>query len=232
MIHDLLKNFFQVFYSPKAKQMSANPSNLCVLKRYHFSFCFCLCLRSSRKPLLIACKLNMNSRAGIAGLSNEERSMIEGRTWSSAAFKGKKKAPPNAYGASSHPTVAGKPGPQNPKRPAHPTERLCKEQQSNWTQVEISTLIQAKHEKFSDDLENQHEPNLMRRENTQWSQISAWVIEICGKLIECNRDSSACKDKWSTLLVDYKKVFDCHKASGSSSYWTMSSQQHIELQLP
>ena len=72
----------------------------------------------------------------------------------------------------------------------------------------------------------------MRRKNTQWSQISARVMEICGELVECNRDSSACKDKWGTLLVDYKKIFDCHKASGTNSYWTMSSQERIELHLP
>jgi len=71
----------------------------------------------------------------------------------------------------------------------------------------------------------------MRRENTEWSQISARVMEICGELSECNRDSSPCKDKWGKLLVDYKKIFDCHKASGTNSYWTMSSQEHSELHL-
>lgn len=115
----------------------------------------------------------------------------------------------------------------------HPPRRPRKERQPNWTQVEISALIRAKREKFFDELENVHEPNLMRRENTQWRSIADRVMEICGQLAECYRDSAACKDKWATLLVDYKKIHDYHNGTGTNEdYWSMSSPERAAKNLP
>lgn len=107
-----------------------------------------------------------------------------------------------------------------------------KERQPNWTQIEIAALIQAKKEKFLHNLDNVHDPNLMRREATQWSEISAKVMEICGEHAECKRHKRSCKEKWGTLLVDYKKIFDHHKGTGTSSYWDMTILERVSLHLP
>jgi hypothetical protein len=97
--------------------------------------------------------------------------------------------------------------------------RPRKERQPNWTQLEISALIQAKRIKFLEELDNQHEPSLMQRENTQWTQISAKVMEILSnQQAECVCDASAYKEKWGTLVVEYKKIYDHHKGIGTCSY--------------
>jgi hypothetical protein len=65
----------------------------------------------------------------------------------------------------------------------------------------------------------------MCRETIQWSQISIKVMEISSEHTECERDTTACKDKWAILLVDYKKIYDHHKGTGTSSYWSMSGPE-------
>lgn len=93
-------------------------------------------------------------------------------------------------------------------------------------------MIHAKKEKFFEELDNNHDPNLMRRETTQWNQISSKVMEICGEDAECERNEHACKAKWFTLLMDYKKIYDHHKGTGTNSYWDMSWPERTKLHLP
>jgi hypothetical protein len=72
----------------------------------------------------------------------------------------------------------------------------------------------------------------MCRETIQWSQISIKVMEISSEHTECERDTTACKDKWAILLVDYKKIYDHHKGTGTSSYWSMSGLERGLVHLP
>ena len=109
-----------------------------------------------------------------------------------------------------------------------------KERLPNWTQPEISTLINAKREKFFEDLDNAHSPLLMQREGTQWNSISSRVMQILGERSICNRDGPSCKDKWGILIADYKRIYDFHKGTGinEEKYWSMSVPERIEENLP
>ena len=112
--------------------------------------------------------------------------------------------------------------------------RPQKERLPNWTQPEISALIDAKREKFFEDLDNAHSPLLMQREGTQWNSISLRVMQILGERSIYYRDGPSCKDKWGILIADYKRIHDFHKGTGinEEKYWSMGVPERIEENMP
>lgn len=69
------------------------------------------------------------------------------------------------------------------------------------------------------------------RDHTMESNSSK-IMEICSEHVECKWDVHACKEKWSTLLVNYKKIYDHHKGTSTSSHWDMSGPEIAKLHLP
>jgi hypothetical protein len=95
----------------------------------------------------------------------------------------------------------------------------------------VLALIGAKEkehdaQRLSSDARDNMEPALIK-----WTRIAEEVAKA-----ECStfpRGPLACRDKWQTLLSDYKKIYDYKGATGSNEdYFRMSSRRRKELTLP
>jgi hypothetical protein len=112
-----------------------------------------------------------------------------------------------------------------------PNTHPRKERQPNWGGPEVLALIGAKEkehdaQRLSSDARDNMEPALIK-----WTRIAEEVAKA-----ECStfpRGPLACRDKWQTLLSDYKKIYDYKGATGSNEdYFRMSSRRRKELTLP
>jgi hypothetical protein len=83
-----------------------------------------------------------------------------------------------------------------------------------------------------DEMAAEDPRELMNPELGKWKKIA--VIINTGKEDGVQHDSQACKYKWSTLLSDFKKIWDFHQRTGRNAedYFEISFPNQRENKLP
>jgi hypothetical protein len=126
--------------------------------------------------------------------------------------KGKKIAPPN-FDSIMHEVHL--------KKPWHP----------NWEHKEVVALIQAKKEKHTTRL-NKMDPRDKFVETfvTKWKKI----LEVVMSVGSCYHlwNGSACKNKWASILGDFKKFFYMSRIGHNEDYWALSPQENASCTSP
>jgi hypothetical protein len=76
-------------------------------------------------------------------------------------------------------------------------------------------LVHAKHSEFIEDLQVDDPRVLKQTKGSKWDRVSLSVNASAG--ISCYRSPDACKYKWQTLLLEYKKVANLYREIGTNS---------------
>lgn len=91
-----------------------------------------------------------------------------------------------------------------------------KERDPNWSKAEILNLIEAKRQEHVAEMAVEDPRELMCPELGKWGKI-AMILNAGKGEGDVERDRDACKYKWSTLLSDFKKIWDFHSRTGRNS---------------
>jgi hypothetical protein len=70
-------------------------------------------------------------------------------------------------------------------------------------------LVRTKGAEFLKELEADDPYDLMNPKMRKWDKVSISMNLVVG--ITCYRSPEACKYKWQTLLLKYKRIADLHK---------------------
>jgi hypothetical protein len=106
-----------------------------------------------------------------------------------------------------------------------------KERQPNWGTAEILALINAKEKEHEASKLSKDNRDLMETATQKWTKI-ATNVSTAGFSTHF-RGAMACKDKWQTLLADYKKISDYRGATWNrKDYFHMPGRWRKELTLP
>jgi hypothetical protein len=90
--------------------------------------------------------------------------------------------------------------------PSGPNTRPWKERQPNWGGPEVLALINVKEKEHEASKLNSDSRDLMETATQKWTRIAT---DVSGAGFSTQyRGAMACKDKWQTLLADYKKISD------------------------
>lgn len=91
-----------------------------------------------------------------------------------------------------------------------------KDRDPNWSKSEILALIEAKRQEYVEEMSVDDPRELMCPELGKWGKIALKLNASKGEG-DVDRDRDACKYKWSTLLSDFKKIWDFHSRTGRNS---------------
>jgi hypothetical protein len=112
-----------------------------------------------------------------------------------------------------------------------PNQRRQKDHQPNWSAPKILALIktkEAEHEAFKLCGDSR---DLMQTATQKWEKVATDVSKA--RISVHKQGASTCKDKWQTLLADFKKISDYNAATRSAEdYFHMSGKRRKELTLP
>ncbi|KAG0606268.1 hypothetical protein M758_9G127100 [Ceratodon purpureus] len=124
-------------------------------------------------------------------------------------------------------------GPENStgSQTVQPRRALAKKDRDpNWSKSEILSLIEAKRSEYIEELSVEDARELMCPELGKWGKIAMKMNASKGEG-DVERDGSACKYKWNTLLSDLKKIWDYHSRTGRNNeeYFTDTSPEEKKL---
>lgn len=95
----------------------------------------------------------------------------------------------------------------------------------NWDTWEVLHLVTAKKNEWerSDTASGRYETS-----NERWKRVERYLKE--NKVVD--RDAAACKNKWESLLSDYKAVKDWNRKPGNASYNSLTPGEKKASSLP
>lgn len=132
------------------------------------------------------------------------------------------------------PPVVGVPRPSlvSVTDPAHQPKRARKDRGPNWLPQEIFFLIEAKRDRYLEELDTVDGRDLMTSDSTKWLHVSQHVMQ--GGYSPILRDGAACKAKWNQLLPDYKRIADylCRTGRNVPDYWELTAADRRSEGLP
>jgi hypothetical protein len=92
-------------------------------------------------------------------------------------------------------------------------------------------LIKAKADEHERHKLLKDDQDLMDTAATRWTKVAREVQAT--SFVDFFRGFTACKEKWTTMYGDYKKLKDYRSAIGhSKDYFKMTSKRRKELTLP
>lgn len=106
-----------------------------------------------------------------------------------------------------------------------------KPRQVNWEYAKILTFMQAKKAEHEEIMAEVDSWDKFQTSVTRCKKISAVIMNVgCSKHV---KNGPTCKDKWSTISSNFKKLFNFMVSTGQNQdYWAMSAQKKNNVQLP
>ena len=107
-----------------------------------------------------------------------------------------------------------------------------KDRDPNWTREEILVLVKAKREEYFEELDIIDTRDLMASDVSKWRRIVEKENSAVGR--EVVQEGSACKHKWQSILLDYKRIADFHNMTrrNGEEYFHLSFVERWQYNLP